>query len=41
MVRSLGRGFSLGKLIELGLITDKARRLRIAVDKRRKTMRGS
>ncbi|MBS7642733.1 MAG: ribosomal protein L13e [Candidatus Bathyarchaeia archaeon] len=35
----IGRGFSLGELAEVGLSIDKARRLGIAVDRRRKTVR--
>ncbi|MEM2739764.1 MAG: ribosomal protein L13e [Candidatus Bathyarchaeia archaeon] len=35
----IGRGFSLGEVIEVGLTIDKARRLGVAVDRRRKTVR--
>lgn len=35
----IGRGFSLGELAEVGLDMDRARRLGIAVDRRRKTVR--
>lgn len=35
----IGRGFSLGELAEVGLDIDKARRLGIAVDRRRRSVR--
>jgi len=35
----IGRGFSLGELADAGLTIDEAKRLRIAVDRRRKSVR--